>query len=91
MFTKPLVHQSITILDEETKDSNSINRLLAAAAISPRFRASLLSDPHQAIQVGFGGERFPLSSSTFSVISSIKAPSLPEFVRQMEEKLGHRS
>jgi len=90
MFTRQLTRQPITVLDEEAQDSSSINRLLAAAAISTRFRACLLSDPQQAIRAGFGGESFPFSQSTQHVLVSIKASSLPDFARQLEAKLRIR-
>ena len=60
MFTKPLVQPSIAVTDS-SRDISSINRLLAAAAISPRFRSRFLADPGQALKAGFGGEHFPFS------------------------------
>lgn len=89
MFTKPLVKQPIAISDS-SEDMASINRLLVAAAISPRFRASLLINPEQALKAGFGGEYFPLSHQTLKLLSSIQASTLPDFVRKMDEKLSYR-
>jgi len=60
MFTKPLTRQSISTLDT-SKDSDSITRLLVAAAVNPRFCATLLANPQHAVKSGFGGEGFPLS------------------------------
>ena len=89
MFTKPLVRQPVTISDFSA-DMISINRLLAAAAISPRFRSSLLADPGRALKVGFGGEYFPLSQQTQSLLISVQASTLPDFVRELDEKLSYR-
>lgn len=89
MPTKPLV-QSIDVLLSTVDDTATINRLLVAAAISPRFRASLLADPVSAIQAGFNGELFPLSASTHQIFSSIKAHSLQDFVLQLNEMSAYR-
>jgi hypothetical protein len=89
MYTKPLVQSSV-ITSDWSKDLNSINRLLAAAAISPRFCTRLLSDPGRAIRVGFGGEHFPLSQPVHKQLISIRATTLPDFVRKLDEKLSYR-
>jgi hypothetical protein len=89
MYTKPLVQPAIKIT-ESSEDLASINRLLAAAAISPRFRSRLLADPGQALKSGFGGEHFPLSQPARSLLVSIQASSMPEFVRKLDEKLSYR-
>lgn len=88
MFTKPLTtRQSITTLDT-SKDTDSINRLLIAAAINPRFCATLLTDPQHALQAGFGGEGFPLSQTAWDRVGSIRASTLPEFVFKLSEVLA---
>jgi hypothetical protein len=89
MFTKPLVKQSVTVPDLSA-DMASINRLLAAAAISPRFRSHLLADPGNALKSGFGGEYFPLSQPTQNLLVSVQASTLPDFVRKLDEKLSYR-
>jgi hypothetical protein len=89
MYTKPLVQPSV-VTSELSKDMTSINRLLAAAAISPRFRARLLTDPGQALRAGFGGEHFPISQHTRDKLISIQADTLPDFVRKLDEKLSYR-
>jgi hypothetical protein len=89
MYTKPLVQPSIKI-SESSEDMTSINRLLAAAAVSPRFRARLLADPGQALKTGFGGEHFPLSHPARELLVSIRASTMPDFVRKLDEKLSYR-
>lgn len=86
MFTKPLTRQSITTFDP-SKDSDSITRLLVAAAVNPRFCATLLADPQHAVRAGFGGEGFPLSRPTFDALASIRAATLPEFAIKLNEML----
>lgn len=87
MFTKPLTCQPIATLDT-SKDTDSINRLLVAAAINPKFCAALLTDPQQALQAGFGGEGFPLSETAWNRLGSIRASTLPEFVFKLNEVLA---
>ena len=89
MFTKPLVQPSIKVTDS-SKDVASINRLLAAAAINPRFRSVLLADPGRALKAGFGGEQFPLSQPVQETLISIQASTMPDFVRKLDEKLPYR-
>ena len=87
MFTKPLIRQPVAALDI-SKDTDSITRLLIAAAINPRFCTSLLTNPRHALQVGFGGETFPLSQTIFDRLVSIRAATLSEFVCQLNEVLA---
>ncbi len=87
MFTKPLTRQPIATLDT-SKDTDSISRLLVAAAINPRFCTTLLTDPHRALQAGFGGEGFPLSQTILDRLVLIRASTLPEFVFKLNEVLA---
>ncbi len=85
MTTKPLISQ-LNIVISAANDAPTINRLLAAAAINPRFCAMLLSNPEFALTTGFGGELFPLSKRTYKVLTSIKAHNLSDFVNKLNEK-----
>ncbi len=89
MLTKPLVRHAIPALDTP-RDLSSINRLLAAASVSPRFCAGLLANPEYALQSGFGGEYFPLSQPTKELMVSIRASTLSEFVSKLDEKLSYK-
>jgi hypothetical protein len=86
MFTKPLVRQPITTLDV-SKDTDTITRLLVAAAVNPRFCTSLLTNPQHALKAGFGGESFPLSQPTLDILVSIQASTLSEFALKLNEVL----
>ena len=87
MFTKPLTRPSITTLDV-SRDTDSISRLLVAAAVSPRFCANLLADPQRAAQKGFGSEGFPLSQPTLAALASIRASTLSELAMKLNEILA---
>jgi len=90
MFTKPLTRPSITTLDV-SKDTDSISRLLVAAAVNSRFCARLLADPRRAVQTGFGGESFPLSQPALDALISVRASTLPEFAFKLNEMLSSGS
>lgn len=87
MFTKPLTRHSITTLDV-SKDADSISRLLVAAAVNPKFCASLLTDPQRALKTGFGGEGFPISQPTLAALASIRASTLSELAIKLNEILA---
>lgn len=89
MFTKPLTRQPV-VAHDLSDDISAINRLLVAAAISQRFRATLLRDPGHAVRTGFGGEQFRLSDKTMSLLTSIQVSTLPDFVQQLDENLSQR-
>ena len=89
MYTQPLTHQPIPVLDD-IQDLSVLRRLLVAAAIHAGFCARLLEEPVQAAYDGFGGESFPLSESTLNLLVSIRAASLPEFIQQLDERLSNR-
>jgi hypothetical protein len=88
MFTKSLTRQPLLTTELSTEIS-IIRRLLTAAAISPRFCATLLNDPDRALQNGFGGEQFHLSESIRIQLVSIRAATLPEFIHRLDENLSN--
>jgi hypothetical protein len=61
------------------------SRLLTAAVVNRRFRQMLLSDPGRALASGYGGEAFHLGSDEKESISSIRASSLEDFARQLNQ------
>jgi hypothetical protein len=89
MYTKPLTRQPIAALDISA-DVSAIHRLLMAAAIHTGYCTRLLSDPHQAVRDGFGGELFDLSESTMTLLSSIRASTLPGFIQQLDHSFANR-
>ena len=89
MLTNPFVRQDVTVVDP-TVDVDTINRLLAAAVVSNGFRSLLLGNPQAAVETGFAGESFELSSGSLDFLRSIQAVSLRDFAQQIHERLpGH--
>ena len=86
MLANPFVRQSIELVDTEA-DSAAVNRMLAAAVVSNGFRNALLVDPQKAVEMGFAGETFDMSSKSLAILASIRAGSLRDFARQVTEKL----
>jgi hypothetical protein len=86
MLANPFVRQRIEVLDPAA-DCATINRLLAAAVVSNGFRNALLVDPQSAVEMGFAGESFDLSSKALAMLMSIKASSLREFAARVHEEL----
>ena len=64
---------------------DGVNRLMSAAAVSPRFCRQLLSDPLSALAAGFHGESFPVTPEEVRLLSSIHANSLRNFAAQLVE------
>ncbi len=61
------------------------SRLLTAAVISQRFRKMLLTDPGQALAIGYGGEAFHLEREERDRVLSIRASSLEDFAKQLTQ------
>ena len=73
-----------------SQEQTEVNRLLAAALISKQFCNLLLKDPARALQQGFAGEHFTLSTDEQDFILSLRAGSLQEFVADVCEHLSAR-
>ena len=73
MLTSQTLDQKV-LLRSTSPDFSEINRLLAAAVVSRKFCALLLSEPARAIAQGFAGERFLLSTDEYSLLLSSTAP-----------------
>jgi hypothetical protein len=65
-----------------------VTRLLAAAIVNRQFRHLLLSDPIQALNRGYQGEKFIFSRNERDLIFSIQANSLQELAEQLVSSLG---
>lgn len=84
MTTKLANRAAATI---QLADLSSLRRMLTAAAIDRVYCEMLLESPEQAVKSGFGGEDFPLTESTLEIISHVKAASLGDFIRLINEKI----
>jgi hypothetical protein len=89
MYTKPLAKQVITTV-HVSNDVSEIGRLLLAAALSPQFCERLLNDPEDAVEGGFGSERFHITEGTLKIMAAIREITLPDFIRQLDSGLGNR-
>jgi hypothetical protein len=61
------------------------SRLLTAAVVNRRFRQMLLSNPAQALALGYGGEAFHMRNEEKARIASIQASSLEDFAKQLNQ------
>jgi hypothetical protein len=89
MLTSQIFEQHISIRGKST-DLGEINRLLAAAVVSRKFCALLLSDPHQAIAQGYEGEQFFLSPDEYHLVLSAQGSTLQEFAKLLCEYIPER-
>lgn len=87
MITKTLINKHSIPTEQLEADLSSLRRLLVAAAINPSYCEFLLKFPAQAVQAGFGGEAFPMSKATLSVVAAVKAGTLSEFIYSINEKI----
>jgi hypothetical protein len=62
-----------------------ISCLLSAAIVSRSFAQELLTNPEQALRLGYQGRSFHFSPSEIKLISSIHASSLREFAKTLTE------
>ncbi|MDQ4078200.1 MAG: hypothetical protein M3220_18385 [Chloroflexota bacterium] len=60
-----------------------MNRLMAVAVSQKRFRRALLSDPAEALAMGYHGTPFHLAPEEQAQVLSVQASSLQEFAQQL--------
>ena len=78
----------VIISTQVTGPHPEVTRLLAAAIVNRQFRKLLLSDPIQALDRGYQGEKFIFTRSERDLIFSIQAKSLSELAGQLVSSLG---
>lgn len=64
-----------------------LSSLFAAAVISRSFRELLLTDPEQALRLGYLGQGFGLSPEDASLIISLNAKTLADLAKQVVQTL----
>ncbi len=89
MLTSSIFKQRVA-LPGTGSDYCEINRVLAAAVVSKKFCALLLSDPAQAVAQGYAGEQFILSDAEYDLVLSAQGGSLQEFAQRMGEAISSR-
>ena len=67
-----------------TKPHSRLGHLLSAAVISPHFQRMLLEDPKTALQSGYLGGTFELSTEEQECILSAKAESLADLAKKTD-------
>lgn len=79
--------------DREARNDNSGNRevskLLTAAVVSKAFCQLLLTNPAQALEDGYNGMRFALTSQEKELLLSIQAQSLSELASHINNCNGN--
>jgi hypothetical protein len=67
--------------------SNSLNRLISAVVVSPRFRQFLFSEPVAALAAGYNGETFQLTPAEYSAVTSLRVTTARDFAVQLLQML----
>jgi len=67
--------------------SHGLSRMFAAAVVNRQFCEMLLNNPREALNSGYQGEIFPLTTEELDLIDSIRAKSLSDFARQINRRL----
>lgn len=62
-----------------------LNRLVCAGVISQKFRAYLVRDPLGAVDAGYYGEHFQLTTVEREFLASIRADDFEVFVQALAE------
>ena len=63
-----------------------LSKLLSAAVVNQRFCKLLLTNPAKALDSGYYGETFRLSTEVKDLVVSIQAKNLAEFARQLNNE-----
>jgi len=90
IYTKFLQVPIDLTIQQAANDHLELNRLLAAAVVSPTFCRLLLDEPGFALQNGYQGETFLLSEEERALVLSIRAETLTELARELDRTFGER-
>ena len=85
-------YQKFVLPFEVAKTSRSktgLNKLFAAAVVNDQFCQLLLDEPEIALQQGYFGDTFDLSSDEEALIVSIRAKTLSDLARQVTNVLSY--
>jgi hypothetical protein len=64
-----------------------LHRLFAAAIVSNKFREMLLSEPEQALDNGYLGQKFLLTDREQTILKSIRADTLTDLAQKVNRAL----
>lgn len=90
MATPQIYQKSVLPLRvaESPRNLAGLSKLFEAAVVNRQFCQLLLSQPETALQQGYLGNSFNLSSEEQALIISIQANSLPDLAQQVTAVLG---
>lgn len=89
MLTSLIFKQRVALRGNGS-DFCEINRVLAAAVVSQKFCALLLSNPARAVEQGYAGQQFLLSDVEYDLVLSARGCSLQEFAQRIGETISSR-
>jgi hypothetical protein len=70
-----------------SNNSSGLSQVFAAAVVNQQFCDMLLHDPSIALQKGYLGQSFSLSKEEQDLITSIRAKSLSDLAKQINNSL----
>ncbi len=73
---------------KSSRNNIGLSKLFEAAVINRQFRQLLLNHPEIALQQGYMGNTFELTSEEQALIVSIRANSLTDLAQQVNKVLG---
>jgi hypothetical protein len=84
----PIMYQpSVKVNDAMAIQSAALSRLFAAAVVNQQFCEMLLTNPQEALRKGYLGETFMLTKTERELIISIRARSLADLAREINQSL----
>jgi hypothetical protein len=84
----PIMNQpSVKVNDSMSIQSAALSRLFAAAVVNQQFCEMLLTNPQEALRKGYLGETFMLTKAERELIISIRARSLADLAREINQSL----
>jgi hypothetical protein len=84
----PIMYQpSVKVNDSMSIQSAALSRLFAAAVVNQQFCEMLLTNPQEALRKGYLGETFMLTKAERELIISIRARSLADLAREINQSL----
>jgi hypothetical protein len=84
----PIMYQpSVKVNDSMPIQSTALSRLFAAAVVNQQFCEMLLTNPQEALRKGYLGETFMLTKAERELIISIRARSLADLAREVNQSL----
>jgi len=91
MYDIDMTYNQTVTNASHTTNYGELNRLLSAAIVSTGFRNLLITNPETALDKGYQGEKFNLSSDEYRWLVSVQATDLAGFASQMLDYQNKRT